>query len=159
MGRYRACLLVLTALLLAACGSTKHAQTRSETTVNRNAADEAAARLAVRVQAELKQGRFAAAWRTLHPAERRLISAQRLASCYPAREFPRRVTFRAHEATDVRWTVPGTNETTDAKEISVTATSPGQPKQSFKQHVVLVGGTWRWMLNSAYFERAKNGRC
>ena len=92
-------------------------------------------------------------------AERRLISAQRLASCYPARQFPRRVTFRAHEATDVRWTVPGTNETTDAKEISVTVTSPGQPKQSFEQHVVLVGGTWRWMLSSAYFERAKNGRC
>jgi hypothetical protein len=157
MGRYRACLVVPTAVLLAACGSTK--QTRSEMTINRNAADEAAARLAVRVQAELKQGRFAAAWRTLHPAEKRLISAQRLASCYPAREFPRRVTFRAHEATDVRWIVPGTNETTDAKEISVTATSPGQRKQSFEQHVVLVGGTWRWMLSSAYFERAKNGRC
>jgi hypothetical protein len=69
------------------------------------------------------------------------------------------VTFRASDVADVRWTVPGTGETTDAKEVTVSATSTGAPKQTFKQHVVRVARGWAWMLSSAYFQRAKNGKC
>jgi hypothetical protein len=140
------------------CGSGSKSE-NDTTTTTASKADEAAARFAVRVQAELKQGRFAAAWHSLHPAERRVVSAQRLASCYPSGQFPGAVTFRAHNVADVRWTVPGTQDTTDAKAVSITATAPGQPKQSFEQHVVPIDGRWAWMLSSAYFAKAKSGSC
>jgi hypothetical protein len=147
--------------LAAGCGSSTTSPTitpstpsKAETKQNQNAAQ-----FVVRIQAELKQGKFAQAWRTLHPAEKRAVSAQRLASCYPRNQFPGTVTFRARDVADVRWTVPGTGDTTDAKEITIAVTSPGQPSQSFKQHVVRSGGGWAWMLSSAYFTRAKSGTC
>ena len=146
-----------TVLLAAGCGSntsTGSTPTRDESKQNR-----IAAQFVVRTQAQLKRHEFEQAWRTLHPAEKRVISAQRLASCYPRNQFPGTVTFRTHEISDVRWTVPGTGDTTDAKEVTVSVTSAGQPKQSFTQHVVRVGGRWTWMLSSAYFARAKSGKC
>ncbi len=153
-------LLVLTlALVAAGCGSkSTTGSTTTRTSPNESNANESAARFTVLVQAQLKRGQFAAAWKTLHPAEKRLVSAQRLASCYPRGQFPRSVTFRARNARDVRWTVPG-GATSDAKEITIVATSPNQPKQTFTQHVVRANGGWTWMLSSAYFKRAKNGNC
>lgn len=145
-------------LLAAGCGSKSNggSATPSPAETREN---QSAAQFVVHVQAQLKQGKFAAAWRTLHPAEKRAVSAQRLASCYPRNQFPGTVTFRARDVADVRWLVPGTGDTTDAKEVTVTVTSPGQAKQTFKQHVVRRGGGWAWMLSSAYFGRAKSGKC
>jgi hypothetical protein len=142
--------------LAAGCGSssgTKFAPTTD------SRANESAARFAVDVQAQLKRAHFAAAWRTLHPAQKRVVSAARLASCYPRNEFPDVVTFRARTAKDVRWRVPGTADTTDAKEITIAATSRTEPEQTFKQHVVRMNGAWKWMLSSAYFAKAKSGNC
>ena len=145
------------ALLTGGCGSSGGGETtRARTTPK---ADDAAAKFAVRVQAQLKSGRFAEAWRTLHPAERNVVSAQRLASCYPRNQFPAAATFRARKVRDVRWTVPGTGETGDAKEITIAVSSKNGPADTFTQHVVRVGGGWAWMLSSAYFKRAKNGTC
>src|SRR4051812_26493595 len=125
-------------LVAAGCGATsKPTKATSTVSPNESNANESAARFVVRVQAQLKRAHFAAAWRTLHPAERQIVSIQRLASCYPRNQFPGTVTFRARNARDVRWTVPG-GETTDAKEITIVATSPSEPKQVFKQHVVRV---------------------
>jgi hypothetical protein len=151
----RCCLLVLTPVLLAACGSTKHVETSTTPT----GADESAARFAVRVQAQLKRGRFAQAWRTLHPAEKREVSAHRLASCYPKNQFPGTVTFRATKTRDVRWLVPGTSSSVPAKEVTVTVTSAGGPKQTLAQHLVRVSGGWAWMLSKQYFSAAKAGSC
>jgi hypothetical protein len=155
----RLVVLAVAPLVVAACGS--HSATQSATTTSRHEkiADESAAQFVVRVQAQLKRGQFAQAWQTLHPAERRVVSAQRLGACYPRDEFPGAVTFRARAVRDVRWTVPGTGNTTDAKEITLTATSSAAPKQTFKQHVVRRGSGWAWMLSSAYFRRAKTGSC
>jgi hypothetical protein len=139
------------------CGS-KSASTSTRSKAETRA-NQSAAQFVVRTQAQLKQGKFAQAWRTLHPAEKRAVSARRLASCYPRNQFRGTVTFRATDVADVRWTVPGTGDTTDAKAITISVTSRGQPKQTFKQHVVRIGGGWVWMLSSAYFARAKSGKC
>jgi hypothetical protein len=151
----RCCLLAAMPLLFVGCGSTRHA--RTSTTPTR--ADESAARFAVRVQAQLKRGRFAQAWRTLHPAEKRDVSAQRLASCYPKGQFPGTVTFRATTTRDVRWLVPGTSNSVAAKEVTVTVTSPSGAKQTLAQHLVRAGGGWAWMLSKQYFAAAKAGSC
>jgi hypothetical protein len=150
-------LLLLLAGLLAGCGSSGNGSTAS--TSGDTALDQSAARFAVRNQALLKQGKFAAAWRTLHPAEKRVVPAARLAACYPKNQFPGTVTFRATKTRDVRWLVPGTSNSTDAKDVTVTATTAGQPKQTFEQHLVRRGSGWAWMLSAKYFAAAKAGRC
>jgi hypothetical protein len=156
--RSAACLLVLLAFVAAGCGSNSKTSATTATSPDESNASESAARFVVAVQAQLKRGQFAKAWKTLHPAEKRVVTVQRLASCYPRDQFPGTVTFRARNARDVRWTVPG-GETEDAKEITIVATSTGQPKQTFKQHVVRENGAWKWMLSNAYFKQAKAGTC
>ena len=138
------------ALLASGCGSSGKKTTSK--------LDESAAKFAVAVQAQLKSGRFSSAWRSLHPAEQKVVSAQRLASCYPRNEFAGAVTFRARKVRDVRWTVPG-GDTTDAKEVTIAATSPNRPKDIFRQHVVRMRGHWTWMLSRAYFTKATSRKC
>jgi hypothetical protein len=141
--------------LAAGCGSSDNgATTRSEQALNQSAA-----RFVVRTQANLRLGKFERAWRSLHPAEKRVISAKRLASCYPRNEFPETVTFRATQTEDVDWLVPGTRESVEAKEVTVTARSPGQKPDTFTQHVVRLGGQWKWMLSETFFDKAKRGAC
>jgi hypothetical protein len=145
------------ALLATGCGSSNGNGT---TALPRTSpGNEAAARAVVRVQAQLRRGEFAAAWRTLHPAEKRVISASRLAACYPADAFPRTVTFRAIEEQDVSWEVPGTNTFAEAKEVTVKAESAGKTVDTFKQHTVRVGPRWTWMLSRAFFNKARAGGC
>jgi hypothetical protein len=146
------------ALLAAGCGSTKHATT---TTARRHssAADQSAAKFVVGIQAQLRRGQFAAAWRTLHPAERSVISQSRLATCYPADALPRTVTFRATRVRDVTWQVPGATATSEAKEVTVKAEAGGKTVDAFKQHVVRAGKSWTWMLSAPFFAKAKNGTC
>jgi hypothetical protein len=152
--RKPAVLAVLCVGLASGCGSGKHTDTRAEQALNQSAA-----RFAVETQAQLRRGEFRRAWRTLHPAEQRVVSTAQLASCYPRNDFPGTVTFRASQAQDVKWRVPGASEPTDAKAVTVTATSLGRPKDTFTQHVVRIDGHWTWMLSQKFFQNAKNGRC
>jgi hypothetical protein len=145
------------ALLAGGCGSSDSAGTT--TSRHTSPGDQAAARAVVRVQAQLRRGEFSAAWRTLHPAERKVISADRLAACYPANAFPRTVTFRASLVQDVSWQVPGTSTFAEAKEVTVTANSDGKTVDRFKQHTVRVGKGWDWMLSRAFFDKARSGAC
>ena len=146
------------AMLAAGCGSGKHGTTT--TTVARpSPADRAAARAVVRVQAELRRGDFATAWRSLHPAEKRVASVQWLTRCYPRNAFPRTVTFRTSQVRDVVWQVPGSKTISEAKEVTITATSGGKIVDTFAQHTVRVGGTWTWMLSRQYYAKAKRGAC
>jgi hypothetical protein len=145
------------ALLAAGCGSSNSAGT---TTLRKTSpGDQAAARAVVRVQAQLRRGEFSTAWRTLYPAEKRVISADRLAACYPANAFPRTVTFRASLVEDVSWEVPGTSTFSEAKEVTVRAESGGKTVDTFKQHTVRVGKGWTWMLSRAFFDKARSGGC
>jgi hypothetical protein len=143
------------ALLAGGCGSGSAPKAPT-----RNAAlDESAARFVVAVQADLRRGRFQRAWKSLHPAEKRALSAQRLASCYPRNRYPRTVTFTAKSVRDVSWTVPGTSGLSDAEAVTVTARSAGKTIETFDQHIVRSAGSWRWMLSSAFFDRARRGGC
>jgi hypothetical protein len=155
--RKRSFIFAAVAVLAAGCGS----DAKNTVTTNRGERelDQSAARFVVQVQAQLKRGKFAQAWRTLHPAERRVVSAKRLASCYPKDQFRGTVTFRATKTRDVRWLVPGTKDSVDAKEVTVTAASSGGPKQTFTQHLVRTNGGWAWMLSEQYFDAAKSGSC
>lgn len=148
--------LVAVALLAAGCGSSSN---QTSTAAQTPRLDESAARFVVRVQAQLKQGKFAQAWQTLHPAEKRVVSVQKLASCYPKGDFPGTVTFRATKSRDVHWLVPGTKNTVEAKEVTVTAASSGDGKQTFQQHLVRQGTSWAWMLSKHYFDAARSGGC
>jgi hypothetical protein len=142
-------------LVSSGCGSDKG----TATTTRNTALDQSAARFAVQVQAELRRGRFAHVWRSLHPVQKRAVSARRLASCYPRKAYPTTVGFRATEVKDVSWQVPGSDTFSAAKEVTVTATSGGKTIDTFPQHVVRVGGRWTWMLSRSYFLRAKRGGC
>jgi hypothetical protein len=150
------CVLAAIALATAGCGS----DGSSTTTVARSSElDQSAARFVVQVQAQLRRGEFARAWRSLHPAEQRVVSAQRLASCYPGNFYPRTVTFRASEIRDVSWQVPGTSGLSDAESVTVTASSGGKAIDTFEQHIVRRDRTWRWVLSSTFFAKAKRGAC
>jgi hypothetical protein len=150
------CVLAAVALAAAGCGNGGG----STTTIARNEAlDQSAARFVVQVQAQLRRGRFAQAWRSLHPAEQKVVSARRLASCYPSNRYPRTVTFRASEVRDVSWHVPGTSGLSDAEAVTVTASSGGTTIETFDQHIVRRAGAWRWMLTRAFFDRARRGAC
>jgi hypothetical protein len=149
------CVVAILALGAAGCGSGG-----GSTKAGRNTAlDDSAARFVVQVQAQLRRGRFAQAWRSLHPAEQRVVSARRLAACYPNAYYPRSVTFQANEVRDVSWRVPGTSGLSDAEAVSVTASSGGQTIDAFDQHIVRRAGAWRWILSRAYYDRAKSGAC
>ena len=144
------------ALLVAGCGNGGG----STTTTARNAAlDQSAARFVVRVQAQLRRGQFARAWRSLHPAQKRVVSAGRLAACYPRNAYPRTVTFRASQVRDVSWNVPGTTGLSDAEAVAVTASAGGKTIDSFEQHITRSRGAWHWMLSRAFFDKARRGRC
>ena len=148
-------LMLAVAALVAGCGDGG-----GSTTTTRNAGqDRSAARFVIGVQAQLRRGEFRQAWRSLHPAQKRAVSAQRLASCYPRNAYPRSVTFRATEVRDVSWHVPGTSGLSDAEAVAVTATARGRTVDSFEQHIVRAGGGWRWMLSRAFFVRARRGSC
>jgi hypothetical protein len=150
------CVLAAVALTAAGCGNGGG----STTTIARDKAlDQSAARFAVQVQAQLRRGRFPQAWRSLHPAQQRVVSAGRLASCYPRNRYPRAVTFRASEVRDVSWQVPGTSGLSDAEAVTVTASSGGKTIETFDQHIVRRNGAWRWMLTRVYFDKAKAGAC
>ena len=151
----RKCLLLAPiGLLLAGCGSSKHVAPRRN-----HALDVSAANFVVRTQAELRLGNFAQVWRTLHPVEQRVVSVKRLASCYPRNEFATTVTFHASRVGDVSWTVPGLSAPVAAREVTVTATSPGRPKQTFTQHIVRLHGGRAWMLSRQYCDLARRGKC
>jgi hypothetical protein len=150
-------LLAAVAVVAAGCGSSSSDGTT--TRADNAAVDRSAARFVVKLQAQLKRGQFALAWRTLHPAEKRVVSAQKLASCYPKNQFPGSVTFRATKTRDVRWLVPGTKDSVDAKAVTVTATPSRGSKQTFEQHLVRRGGGWVWMLSTQYFDAARSGGC
>jgi hypothetical protein len=144
------------ALLAAGCGSGG----RSTTTNARNSKlDESAARFVVRVQAQLRRGQFAAAWNSLHPAEQKVVSQARLASCYPRNYYPRSVTFRASEVRDVSWRVPGTSALSNAEAVTVSVLANGKTIDSFEQHIVRHANAWRWVLSQAFYNRAKSGAC
>jgi hypothetical protein len=144
------------ALVASGCGSSGG----SSTTIMRNTAlDQSAARFVVRVQADLRRGRFQQVWRSLHAAQKRVVSAERLASCYPRNRYPQTVTFRATEVRDVSWQVPGTTGLSDAEAVMVTAKSGGKTLETFDQHIVRSNGNWRWMLSRAFFAKAKRGAC
>lgn len=143
------------ALLASGCGSDNGSKTAT-----RNARlDQTAARFVVGVQADLRRGRFRRAWRSLHPAERRVVSAERLASCYPRNRYPRTVTFTASKVRDVSWQVPGTDGLRDAEAVTVTARARGQTIETFEQHIVRSAGSWQWMLSRDFFDRARRGSC
>jgi hypothetical protein len=147
-------------LLAAGCGSGGDKASEGRTTAPQTTpGNQAAAQEVVRVQAQLRRGQFAAAWRTLHPAEKRVMSAQRLAACYPADAFPRTVTFRATVVQDVSWQVPGTESFAEAKEVTVKAEAAGETVDTFKQHAVQVGKRWTWMLSRAFYDKARKGTC
>jgi hypothetical protein len=141
-------------LLVAGCGGKSRASRARDQRIDRSAA-----LFAVRVDADLRSGRFARAWRTLHPAQRRVVTAKRLAVCYPGDQYPRRVTFEASAVRSVGWTVPGTRRPAQAKAVTVNAKSRGQVVQTFTQHVVRNGRGWAWMLSGSYFRAARSGRC
>jgi hypothetical protein len=148
-------LLGAVALLAAGCGDGGS----TTTLARKRALDQSAARFVVRVQAQLRRGRFAQAWRSLHPAQQRVVSASRLASCYPHNYYPRTVTFRASEVRDVSWQVPGTSGLADAEAVTVTAKSGGKVIDTFDQHVVRRGSAWRWILSRTFFDSARRGVC
>ena len=152
----RKSLTIALAIALGASGCGSGARTRTST--KQSKADESAARFAVRHEVELAQRQFAAAWRSLHPSQKRVISVARLASCFPRDAYRGHVTFRARTVTNVRWTVPGSGNASAAKAVKLTATS-ADGSVTFTHHVVRVDGRWTWALSRESFEKVRRRRC
>ncbi len=152
----------LAAVLAAAagCGSSESTPAPRQTPVV-----DPAARFAVRVDVELTRGRFARAWRSLHPEQQRLLSPAALADCWTRSSLAgeeRTLRFEARRVTDERAAVPGTSRgprPSRAVHVRVLLSDDGTVLDTITQHVFRVGGGYRWIVSEGIMRAFRRGAC
>lgn len=148
------------ATLAAGCGSDERLPALKPTPVT-----DPAARFAVRVHADLTNGLFARAWRSLHPAQQRILDAPALARCWKLSgesKLRRRSVFEARDVTDTRWLVPGGPaklQRSKAVRVQIRDASSHDVVQTFVQHVFLVGDRYRWIVSEQILRAFRRAGC
>jgi hypothetical protein len=146
---------VLSAIALAGPGLSARAGQR----------DTAAAAFAVRTVRLLVANHYAAAWRSLHPSHQRAIGGR---ATYVRCELtaPVAAHVAAVEALGVRdeiASIAGVGRVrTKAVAIQVTFTGGHEPEGAtvmLSVHVLLVDGTWRWVLPNSRYASYRDGGC
>jgi hypothetical protein len=123
-----------------------------------------AAAFAVRLDADLARRRFRRAWRSLHPAQQRILSARALAACWSrSREsdLRRRLRFVARSVRDQPWPIPGgPSRPRPSRAVGVRVVDPrGRVLDAFTQHVFAVRGAWRWIVSARILAAYRHGSC
>jgi hypothetical protein len=127
-------------------------------------ATDPAARFAVRLDANLAKRRFRLAWRSLHPAQQRILSARALAACWSksrTSDLEHRLRFVARRVRDEPARIPGgPRRPQPSRAISIRVLDPsGNVLDSFEQHVFAVGGSWRWIVSAGILHAFRSGSC
>lgn len=147
------------AALAAGCGSSSSEGTTAPPT----AVTDPAARFVVRIDADLTRGRFRRVWRSLHPAQQRILSATALADCWSKQaQFERAVQFEARDVRDTAWTIPGgPAQPQPARAVRVRIFAVGSRKalDVFTQHVFRVGNRYRWIVRAKILRDFRHGAC
>jgi hypothetical protein len=152
--------LALVALAPAGCGSSEQ-----PAAVRTTPTKDPAAEFAVRIQAELARRRFRRAWRSLHPAQQRFLSAGALADCWTrsrTSKLEQRLRFEAAGVRDEPWRVAGGSakpQPSKAVLVRVRAVGSGEVLDSFTQHVFELEKGSRWIVSAAIVRQFRAGAC
>jgi hypothetical protein len=153
--------ILAAAALATACGGSKGAGQGGGT----NVLVDPAAAFAVRVDADLTNGRFDRAWRTLHPAQQKILSQTSLSNCWRKSgqtELERGLRFEARDVSDQKWPIAGVGGSArPAKAVRVRVLDGTTKKvlDTFTQHVFAVEGRWRWIVAPQIMRAYRSGAC
>jgi hypothetical protein len=104
-------------------------------------------------------GEYARAWLALHPAHQQIAPRARFVRC--ARQVAPRGDLEAIEVLDVfedDATIAGIPEA-ETRAVRLRVTSFQGDSDTFVNHAVRVGDTWRWVLNDESVEAYRRNRC
>ena len=141
-------LALLTALALAGCGG------------DVDPAATPAGRAQVQYLEGLYNGRFGAAYDTLHPAYKTIVSRSQFSDC-AARTIPvgQLDSIEVLDVFDDPIQIPGSGEQkAKAVRVRITSTS-GETLKPFKNHEVKVADRWTWVLSDKAVTAYQAGRC
>jgi hypothetical protein len=160
-----------------AASSIETEQTATTATVSTGATTEAVAEIepvqdfVLRVNDYINKGQWGRAWALLHPAQRKLLSANDLADCMEgasvAANFGSEAKLQIEEIYDEPWEIPGTKVTEPSKAITLKAvmnyeeggekieTELGQ----FTQHAFRVGDHWTWIVSQEVTDLLQDDLC
>ena len=108
-----------------------------------------------RITVEFSRGQSGRLWDELHPADQALVTRARFAECERNDGFNLKA-FKILESYNEPIDVAG--KTSPSTAVSVRATSE-DGETTATMHAVSVGGTWRWILQTADAAAYKKGRC
>lgn len=153
-------LLVAVASTAAGCGGSDAAPTPQPRTV-----EDPAAEFAVGVHVALARGQFARAWRSLHPAQQRLLRAADLADCWSQGRqaaLEQRLKFEARGVRDEDWKIPGgpqEPQPSKAVRVRILAQASSAALDVFTQHVFEVEEGYRWIVSAPIMTAFRRGDC
>ena len=120
----------------------------------------------VRVAEYTEKGQYGRVYELLHPAQKKLMTANDLADCLDETrgQLGGDVTYKIEEVYDEPWDIAGTKlRTQPSKAVTVTIQYTQGDEQilieTFTQHVVNVDGEWRWIASPDVVEALKTGVC
>jgi hypothetical protein len=148
--------LALVVLALVGCGS-NHATATPKNSATPVSQKETAAHFVVRVNKYLRDGQFGRAWNVLHPLQRKRVTAEKFAGCWPRdpADTPN-AEYRVRAVYPEQWSVAGSPGQRPATAVTVAVISRaalenGEPVESevsrFTQHAFRVRGRWAWILS------------
>lgn len=148
MGRLTAtCAIVLLAVACAGCGG------------DEDLASSGAGEAQVEVLDNLFGGRYALAWKALHPRHQRIAPRSRFVRC--SAQVAPTGDLESIEVLDVfddDAAIPGI-EDGETKAVRVRVNSLEGDSDTFVNHQVEVGEEWRWVLNAEAFKAYQQERC
>jgi hypothetical protein len=153
--RYAIALLVLAGALVAAAGDAYGQSRRGD-----------AVTFLDHVVRLLAANDYEAAYPLLHPAQRRLVSAEEYVACEQTSPVPGKLTsLRVLRSTGERIHVAGTStgrvpSTAVSFELQLTGSLPGESATvDLTAHAVTVGGRWAWILSARRLALHRSGTC
>lgn len=135
------------------------------TTTQAGVRDTAASTFAVRTVRLLVANRYSAAWASLHPSHQRAIGGR---DTYVRCELSAPIVGSAmeidsHEVRDESALIAGIGRVrTKAVDVRITFAGkpkPGGTKVTLSVHVLLVNGSWRWVLPNSRYASYRRGAC
>ena len=113
----------------------------------------------VRLTEDIYNGRFGRAYNTLHPAHQAIVPRKLFVDCS-------RKTIAVHsldsievlEVFDESVDLPGVGKQ-HAKAVRLRLTSTDGRTQTFVDHELKVGNTWRWVFSAKAIDAYRAGRC
>jgi hypothetical protein len=150
---------------LAACGSVSVATAVLISAQPAVARAESPSAFARTVVTEIAANDYAAAWRTLHPLHQQVAPLSEYVRCETASPIPGHLqSLRVLRVADQDVRVPGASAAVPGKAVSVRITIADRALDlavvvEDTVHVVMVDGSWRWILPERRYARYRDNAC